>query len=61
MAWEIASRSDRTSAKFLVPKMFLRVVMAKSRVELLCKTTKCFVLTWYLDYSPVISYFDDCV
>ena len=33
MTWLIVSRSDRISAKFLVPNTFRRVVAANSRVE----------------------------
>lgn len=33
ITFEMDSRSDRISAKFLVPNTFLRVVAARSRVE----------------------------
>lgn len=33
MLWEMLSRSDRSSARFLVPSTFLRVVCASRRVE----------------------------
>lgn len=32
MLWAISSRSDRISARFLVPRTFLRVVCASKRV-----------------------------
>ena len=31
--WDMVSRSDKISAKFLVPKTFLNVVAANNRVE----------------------------
>ena len=38
ITWLIVSRSDRISARFLVPRTFLRVVAAKSLVEWLQST-----------------------
>ncbi len=40
MTWLIVSRSLRISARFLVPKTFLRVVAAKRRVEWLKKSNR---------------------
>ena len=52
MTWLIVSRSDRISAKFLVPNTFRRVVAASSRVEWLqSKTEKSMKYCWGGDFS----------